>query len=67
MHFFQKLFLGERDASKSFNQAYEASLKPHHGWMVQKMFILGLKLIPDYQGFLTAMTSESFQGNKVFL
>jgi len=32
--------------------------------MVQKMFGVGLSMIPDYQGFLIAMTSAEFSGNK---
>merc|ERR1712062_349539 len=62
--FMQSMLNGERNATKSFNAAYEVSLKPHHGWMVQKMFGVGLSMIPDYQGFLIAMTSADFSGNK---
>ena len=58
-------FTGERDASKSFTAAYDTTLKPHHNWFVQKAFTVGLKMVPDFQGFLDAMTGPDFKGDKV--
>jgi len=62
--FMQSMLNGERDANKSFNAAYESSLKPHHGWIVQQAFYVGLKMIPDFNGFLDSMTGQGFQGDK---
>merc|ERR1711990_709685 len=62
--FMQSMLNGERDAIKSFNAAYEVSLKPHHNWFVQKAFTVGLKMVPDFQGFLDAMTGPDFKGDK---
>ena len=56
---------GERDANKSFNNSYNISLKPHHNWMVQKLFYVGLKMVPDFEGFLNCMVEKDFQGDKV--
>ena len=61
----QYFFLGERDASKSFTAAYDTTLKPHHNWFVQKAFTVGLKMVPDFQGFVDAMTGPDFKGDKV--
>ena len=60
-----KILKGERDASKSFTAAYDTTLKPHHNWFVQKAFTVGLKMVPDFQGFLDAMTGPDFKGDKV--
>ena len=60
-----KIRIGERDASKSFTAAYDTTLKPHHNWFVQKAFTVGLKMVPDFQGFLDAMTGPDFKGDKV--
>ena len=60
-----KILIGERDASKSFTAAYDTTLKPHHNWFVQKAFTVGLKMVPDFQGFLDAMTGPDFKGDKV--
>ena len=57
--------LGERDANKSFNAAYTVALKPHHGWIVQQAFYVGLKMVPDFNGFLDSMTGAGFEGDKV--
>jgi len=62
--FMQSMLNGERDASKSFTAAYDTTLKPHHNWFVQKAFTVGLKMVPDFQGFLDAMTGPDFKGDK---
>ena len=59
------ILLGERDANKSFNAAYTVALKPHHGWIVQQAFYVGLKMVPDFNGFLDSMTGSGFEGDKV--
>merc|ERR1712235_197487 len=64
--FMQSMLNGERDASKSFTAAYDTTLKPHHNWFVQKAFTVGLKMVPDFQGFLDAMTGPEFKGDKSY-
>merc|ERR1712227_759260 len=62
--FMRSMINGERDANKSFTVSYNETLKPHHNWMVQKLFVVGLKMIPDFNGFLDTMTSADFKGDK---
>ena len=57
--------LGERDSNKTFQKSYDQTLKPHHNWMVQKLFTVGLKMVPDFEGFVALMAPKDHPGDKV--
>ena len=59
------VFSGERDSNKTFQKSYDATLKPHHNWMVQKLFSVGLKMVPDFEGFVELMAPKDHPGDKV--
>jgi len=56
---------GERDSNKTFQKSYDVTLKPHHNWMVQKLFSVGLKMVPDFEGFVELMAPKDHPGDKV--
>jgi len=62
--FLRGLLDGERDSNKTFQKSYDATLKPHHNWMVQKLFSVGLKMVPDFEGFVELMAPKDHPGDK---
>ena len=64
-HHFKLLFTGERNATKSLLAAYDTTLKPHHNRFVQTAYTDGATMVPDFQGFLDAMTGPDFDGDRV--
>ncbi|CBY22881.1 unnamed protein product [Oikopleura dioica] len=62
--FLRGLLDGERDSNKTFQKSYDVTLKPHHNWMVQKLFSVGLKMVPDFEGFVELMAPKDHPGDK---
>jgi len=62
--FMRSMLNGERDANKSFNESYTTTLKPHHNFIVKNLFVVGLKMIPDFKGFIDIMAGPGYEGDK---
>ena len=58
------------DISKHFSQAYELTLKKHHGWFLQKIFNLCLRSVPSRSDLVAMLlkppaSSEAIPGSAV--
>nr|XP_026694360.1 pleckstrin homology domain-containing family A member 8 isoform X2 [Ciona intestinalis] len=48
----------KHDTGASFISAYNELLAKHHNWMVQKLFKVGLKMVPSYEAFQQSMIDQ---------
>nr|CAB3264939.1 pleckstrin homology domain-containing family A member 8 [Phallusia mammillata] len=47
------------DTSTSLVSSYTKFLAKHHNWMVQRLFKMGLKMIPSFENFKVSMIGEA--------
>eukprot|EP00794_Sanderia_malayensis_P014170 gene14170-15649_t len=56
---FQELLTDEKDFGNCTRNAYERTLKKHHGWMVQKVFSLAIRGVPYRENLIKSLGKET--------